>query len=87
MGRSTEASFMIVVSGLYVAIFFAIPRIFLRVERDPSRRPDLARFMAEGMDTLTGRMSGAAALVQIYVVPVLLTLGILVIGLAARWSL
>ncbi len=87
MGSSGEARFMIAISGFYVAIFLAVPRIFFAVEKDASKRPDLARFMGEGIDTYTGRMSGASALAQIFVVPVLLALAILAIGLAGLWIL
>ncbi len=85
MASGGEATFMIVVSALYAVIFFAVPRIFLKVEGDRSRRPDLARFMREGIDTWTGHMSGGSALVQIFVVPVLLTLCLSIFGLAALW--
>jgi hypothetical protein len=87
MASGAEATFMIAISALYVAIFLAVPRIFLKVENDRSVRPDLGRFMEKGIDTWTGHMSGSSALVQIFVVPVLLTLGMLVIGIAARWYL
>ncbi len=87
MGFSGEAKFMIVISGFYVAMFLGVPRLFLAVEGDRSRRPDLRAFMTYGIDTFTGRMSGASALAQILVVPVLLTLGILAIGLAGLWIL
>jgi len=83
MGLSGEASFMIAISGFYLAMFLAVPRIFLAVERDRSTRPDLARFLSEGIHTNTGHMSGTSALAQIFAVPVLLTLAILVIGVAA----
>lgn len=87
MARGAEATFMIAVSGLYVAIFLAVPRLFFAVEADPSRRPDLAAFLARGIDTWTGHLSGGAALVQILLVPVLLTACLLAIGLAALWIL
>jgi hypothetical protein len=87
MGGSAEALFMIAISGFYVAIFLAVPRLFLGVENDRSARPNMARFMRQGMDTSTGRMSGASALVQMFVVPVLLTLTVFVIGVAALWIL
>jgi hypothetical protein len=87
MGRSSEAAFMIAISALYLAVFLTVPRVLLGVENDRSRRPDMARFMAEGIGTYTGRLSGAAALAQIFVVPVLLTFAILAIGLAARWMI
>lgn len=84
MARGLEASFVIAISGLYVAIYLGVPALFLRVEQDRSRRPDLARFLREGIDTWTGRTGGAAALVQIFLVPLLLGVAILVIGLIGR---
>ena len=84
MARGLEASFMIAISGLYVAIYLGVPALFLRVENDRSRRPDLARFLREGLDTWTGRISGDAALVQIFVVPLMLAVTILTIGLIGR---
>ncbi len=87
MGSSGEARFMIAISGFYVAMFLAVPRIFFAIERDPSRRPDLSRFMVQGIDTHTGRMSGGSALAQIFIVPVLLAAAILAIGLAGVWIL
>jgi hypothetical protein len=87
MGFGGEARFMIAISGLYLAMFLGVPSVFLRVEADPSRRPSMAGFMARGIQTHTGPMSGRSALAQIFVVPALLTLGILAIGLAALWML
>jgi hypothetical protein len=87
MGGSGEARFMIAISGFYVAMFLAVPRIFFTIENDRSTRPDLRRFMARGIDTHTGRMSGGSALAQIFIVPVLLAAGILAIGLAGAWIL
>ena len=82
MARTPEAAFAIVISALYVAIFLAVPRLFLKVEADRSRRPGLAEFLERGLDTWTGRIGGASALVQILVVPVLVGAGLLVIGVA-----
>lgn len=84
MARGPEATFAIVVSALYVAIFLAVPRLFLAVEPESSRRPSLSEFLARGLDTWTGPIGGGAALVQMFVVPVLVCLGLLVIGIAAR---
>ena len=83
MAGSAEATFMIVVSGLYLVIFFAVPALFLKVENSPAERPSLARFMKEGVQTSTGHMSGGSALAQIFLVPALLTPALLVIGLLA----
>ena len=87
MARDAGAAFVIAISAFYVAMFLSVPAVFLRVEGDASRRPTLAQFMEQGIDTLTGRTSGAGALVQILLVPVLVTLGLLVIGLIALATL
>lgn len=84
MARGPEATFAIAISGLYVAIYVAVPRLFLKVEADSSPRPSLAEFLDSGIDSWTGRIGGASALVQIFVVPVLVGLCLLVIGIAAR---
>jgi hypothetical protein len=84
LAGSRESAFMIAISGLYVTIFCAVPWIFLKVEKDPSRRPDLAEFMAKGLETWTGHCSGRAALVQMLIVPAMLTLCLLCIGVTAR---
>jgi hypothetical protein len=39
--------------------------------------------MRDGMDTFTGHSSGGAALIQMLIVPVLLTLGAAGMGIAA----
>jgi hypothetical protein len=83
LAGSAEALFMVVVSGLYVLIYCGVPWIFLRVEADPTRRPTLSQFMRTGMATATGRISGAGALVQMLVVPVMLTFCLLAIGTMA----
>lgn len=81
MAGTRLALFSITIGALYVCIFFAVPRILLKIENDPSRRPSFARFMREGMVTGTGRTSGRAALAQIFVVPVCLVFGLLAMGL------
>jgi len=87
MAGTPLALFSITISGLYVCIFFAVPRILLKVENDPSRRPDFARFMSDGMITGTGPTSGKAALAQILVVPVCVIFGLLAMGLIGLWYL
>lgn len=73
--------FAIVIGAFYLAMFFAIPALFFRVEGDTSRRPELSTFLERGMHTATGHISGKGALVQMLVVPVLLTFGVLAIGI------
>ena len=78
---SAESIFVIVVAALFVVAFFTVPRIFFAVERDSGVRASFDDFLNKGMDTLTGHNSGKAALVQMLIVPVLLTLGVLAIGI------
>ena len=75
------ALFAVSVATMFVAIFFAVPRIFFAVEPDASRRPSFSAFMHRGLDTPTGRCTGRDALVQMLIVPVLLTLGISAMGI------
>ena len=82
---SAESIFAITVSALFVLAFFTVPRIILAVEPKQGRRPSFHRFMSDGIETLTGHCSGGAALVQMLIVPVSLTLGTLVIAVAASF--
>ena len=77
---SAQSIFAIVVAALFVVVFFTVPRIFFAVERG-GVRASFDEFLANGMDTFTGHNSGKAALVQMLVVPVTLTLGVLAIGI------
>lgn len=81
MARSPLALFSIVIAALYVCILFAVPRILLKFENDPSRRPSFSQFMERGVVTGTGQMSGGSALAQIFAVPVCLAFGLLAMGL------
>lgn len=87
MAGTALALFSITISALYVCIFFTVPRILLKVENDPSRRPSFDRFMREGMVTGTGPMSGGAVLAQILVVPICLVFGLLAMGMIGLWYL
>lgn len=84
---SAHSVFMIVISALFVVTFFTVPHIFLRTEAFEGRRPTLDRFLEEGIATLTGHTSGRDALVQMLIVPVFLTLGVLTMGIAAAFIL
>ena len=83
MVGSAQSVFAIVVCAGFLLAFFAVPRIFLGIEPKAGRRPSLGRFMHDGMATLTGRTSGRDALIQMLIVPVLLTLGVAFMGIAA----
>ena len=81
---SPLALFAITVCAVFVAIFFAVPRIFLAVEADPARRPSFSHFWHNGIQTLTGRTGGKDALIQMLIVPVLLTFGLLSMGIIGK---
>ena len=57
-------------------------RIFFSVEQSTGRRPSFERFLREGMATMTGRSSGRDALIQMLIVPVMLTFGVIAMGIA-----
>ena len=82
--NSALAAFAITICAFFVAMFFAVPKLFLAVEAAPERRPTLARFMQGGIATLTGRTGGGDALIQMLIVPVLLTLGLAAIGIIGK---
>jgi hypothetical protein len=76
-----QSWFMLVIAGLFVVAFFSVAHSIFAQEPARGRRPAMERFLARGMDTFTGHCSGGAAMVQMFVVPVLLTLGMLLIAL------
>ena len=78
---SASSIFAVAIAALFVAIFFTVPRIFFAVEAMPESRPGLGKFLNRGMQTLTGHSSGPAALVQMLIVPIFLTLAVLAMGL------
>ena len=84
MARSPLAIFSLVIVAGFVAIYFAVPILFLKVENDRTRRPAFSAFMNRGIATLTGRSGGGDALVQMLIVPVLLTLGLAAMGIIGR---
>ena len=75
-----ESRMMLVIAGLFVVAFFAVPHYLFAQEPKGGRRPDLSRFLGTGMRTFTGHCTGGAALVQMFVVPVALTIGMLAIA-------
>lgn len=70
-----QSRFMLVIAGLFVVVFFTVPRLILAQEPSSDCRVTIERFLADGMETYTGHCSGRAALVQMLVVPVMLTFG------------
>lgn len=82
MARNAESTFVISIAALFLVAFLSVPRIFLAIEPETRRRPSMSAFLERGIHTATGHLSGRGALVQMLVVPVLLTLGLLAIGIA-----
>ena len=80
---SAYSIYMITISALFLVAYFTIPWLFLKQEPTGGRRPSLERFLHDGMETFTGHSTGLAALVQMLIVPVLLTLGVAMMGIAA----
>ena len=85
--NSALALFSIAVCAGFVAIFFAVPAVFLRIEDAPARRPTMAAFLRNGLQTLTGHSGGGDALVQMLIIPVFLTLGLAAIGVIGRFHI
>lgn len=79
--RGAHAEFAIVIGLFYLAMFFGIPAAMLGMAGDEGRRPGLVQFLDRGLDTATGRISGAGALIQMLIVPALLSLAVLAMGI------
>lgn len=78
-----KSLFAIVIAFFFVTMFFAVPAAFLGIDARARTQLSLDRFLRDGMQTFNGHSSGGAALVQMLVVPVFLTLGVIGIGIAA----
>lgn len=78
---SPESIFVIAIAALFVVAFFSVPRVFLAVEDDSNSRSSFSGFLRNGIQTFTGHNSGKAALVQMLIVPVMLTLAVLAMGI------
>ena len=80
---SAYSAYVVVICALFLVSFFTVPILFLRQEPGDGKRPSFEHFLRKGIDTHTGHSSGSAALVQMLIVPVLLTAGVAVMGIAA----
>ncbi|HEX8533814.1 MAG TPA: hypothetical protein VF662_06570 [Allosphingosinicella sp.] len=80
---SSYSIYMMTISALFLVAYFTVPWLFFRQEPGQEARPSFDRFMQNGMETLTGHSTGGAALVQMMIVPVLLTFGVLLMAIAA----
>jgi type IV secretory pathway VirB2 component (pilin) len=82
--RTGEGAFVMLVVTLVFAAFAVVPLVILRLgRRDAAAKPvSFRKYLERSMDTLTGPLTGRAALVQIIVVPALLTLCLVGIAVA-----
>jgi hypothetical protein len=82
--RTGEGLFVMLVVTLVFATFAVVPLLIFRLaRRDIAIEPmPFREYLARSMDTLSGRLEGRAALVQIIGVPALLTLCLLGIAIA-----
>jgi hypothetical protein len=80
---SSRALFQVVIGTAYAVIFFGVPYQMSRYypgKRSPDK--SIWQFLAEPFAARTGAMKGYEALVQVVMVPVLLTLGGSIMGIA-----
>jgi hypothetical protein len=83
MAGSRESLFAIAICAVFLLMYFGVPTIFLRVEPKQGNQPDFDSFIRNGLTTYTGHVSARDAVIQILIVPVLLTFGALIMGLIA----
>ncbi len=83
MAHSREVLLALAICAVFLTMYLSVPRIFLGVEPKQGKRPSLDMFLNKGLETYTGHCSGKEALVQMLIVPVLLTLCAFVMGLVA----
>ncbi len=87
MAHSREALFAIAICAVFLAMYLGVPRIFLGVEPKVAKCPSFDAFLYKGLETYTGHCSGKDALLQMLLVPVLLTLCGFAMGIIALSSL
>jgi hypothetical protein len=82
--RTGEGEFVLLIATLVYSSFIVVPLIILRLARreSPAKPSSLRGYLKRTTDTLTGPLESRAALVQIIVVPVLLTLCLAGIAIA-----
>ncbi len=81
--HSKNSLFALAICAVFLTMYLSVPRIFLGVEPKQGKRPDFDTFLYTGLETYTGHCSGKDAMVQILIVPVLLTLCAFAMGAIA----
>jgi hypothetical protein len=82
-GTDSQAAFVVAVSTLFIIVFYGLAAALMglnRVDND-NRGGSFADFMRAGIDTLTGQMSGVAALIQVALIPISLGAGTMVMAI------
>lgn len=81
-----DVAFNIGICAFYLAMYLGVPWLILKEEMQGrgGRRPDLAKFLEQGLSTWTGHVSGREALAQILTIPGALTFAALGIGIIIR---
>jgi len=74
-----------VIFALFVTAFFVVPAIWAGMgPENPVQAKSWARFRAEGIQTVTGRVTAGAAMAQMLILPVLIVLwGVTAVTIAA----
>ena len=80
---SAHSIYTTVICAIFLIAYFTVPWLFFKQDQSMGVRPTMESFMQDGMETLTGHCTGRAALVQMMIVPVFLTIGVAAMGIAA----
>ena len=81
---NVEAALAIAVSTAYAAMYFGVPYLMVRLAEKHDGAPhrqSLHSFLSGEFETITGRIGGWAAVIQVVLVPVGLAFGALAIGM------
>jgi hypothetical protein len=79
-----QALEMVVVDIVYVSVYLGVPWLILKLEPKAGPNPTFAQFMRRGLQTFTGHLTGAEALVQILTIPVALAIATTAMCLVAK---
>lgn len=76
-GTDSRAAFVVAVSTVFIIIFYGLAAALMGLNRvgNDNRTDSFVGFMRSGIDTLTGHMSGFAALIQVALIPIALGAG------------
>jgi hypothetical protein len=83
MTGSRLSIFSVAIGFLFLFMYLGVPTVFLKTEPKRGQRISFDQFLQRGIQTYTGHLSGKDALLQILLVPVLLTGCALAMGIIA----